>query len=454
MKNFLDSFISVLREDDAETPAPSMAGRPDATENAHQSAAMPSRGHSTALAPALRRIFSERDPTQCGSMHLLGLESLQARLGSRWATVAERVHQLTEKLLEQKLGPSDAWFRHGPETYVVVFSHLGPDQARLICAKLLEELQKLLLGDADTDSIIVHTAVQEVGSEMLFAPAKLKDMLDAAVAQQRHGLAGGKGGQVEPATAAGAHPSLSSWAGPLEVKYRPAWDSRQQVLSIFIARCCRARRGRMPAWGYECQDDPADPHQIMQTDMAIMRHALDVALELYDNRFRFFLSLPVNFETLAALTRRREMVALLQTIPAHLRAFMTYHLNGVPTGVPAGRLAEMVSTLRPFGRTIMVVVDIHGNDLPAVAASGAKIASLMLPPGSSAERLRPDLLRFAAAAAKLRLHISVEPVEDVAMEKLCEEAGISFLAGGLIGGWVDVPENVLRLSRDQLVKPH
>ncbi len=454
MKNFLDSVLAALREDDADTLVPSMAAQHRATENVHDQAAIPSRGHSAALAPTLRRIFSERDPTQCGSVHLLGLESLQARLGNRWVTVAERVHQLTEKLLEQKLGPGDAWFRHGPEAYVVVFSHLGPDQARLICAKMLEELQKLLLGDADTESIIVHTAVQELGSEMMFAPAKLKDMLDAAVAQQRRNMAGDREISGATAAAASSHTTLSTWAGPLEVKYRPAWDARQQVLSIYIARCSRPRRGRMPAWGYECQDDPADPHQILQTDMAIIRHALDTALELYDNRFRFFLSLPIHFETLAVLTRRREMVALLQTIPAHLRAFMTYHLSGVPAGVPAGRLAEMVSTLRPFGRTIMVVVDIHGNDLPAVAASGARIASLLLPAGVSAERLRPELLRFGAAAAKLRLHVSVEGVEDVAMEKLCEEAGVAFLAGGLIGGWVDVPENVLRMSRTDLVRPH
>jgi hypothetical protein len=453
MKSFLESVIAALRENDAETPVSSIVPHVDTTENAHDPPLIPSRGHSAALAPTLRHIFNDRDPTQCGSVHLLGLESLHARLSARWPAVAERVHQLTERLLEQKLGPGDAWFRHGPETYVIVFSHLGADQARLICAKVLEELQKLLLGNADTDSIVVHTAVHEVGSELMFAPAKLKDMLDAAVSRGRQVLAAGTPAvAATPATTSQAAASL--WAGPLEVKYRPAWDFRQQVLSIYIARCTRLRKGRQSAWGYECQDDPADPHQILQTDLTIASRSLEVALELYDNRFRFFLSLPVHFESLAAQSRRRELVALLQTIPAHLRPLMTYHLTGMPTGVPGGRLSEIVSTLRPFGRTIMVVVDIAGGDLQAVAASGAKVASLLLPHGVSAERLRPDMLRFGAMATKLRLFTSVEGVEDEAMEKLCEEAGVAFLAGGLIGGWMDVPENALRMTRTDIMQPH
>jgi hypothetical protein len=452
MKSFLESVMAVLREDDADTSASSTVQHTETTENAHDPPSVPPRGHSADIAPTLRRIFSERDPTQCGSVHLLGLESLHARLSARWPAVAERVHQLTEKLLEQKLGTSDAWFRHGPETYVIVFSQLGPEQARLICAKVLEELQKLLLGDVDTDSIIVHTAVHEVGSDMMFAPAKLKDMLDAAVARGPYMAATASPLAAVPAGTPSA--AAQNWAGPLEVKYRPAWDFRQQVLSIYIARCTRLRKGRQPAWGYDCQEDPADPHQILETDMTIASRSLEVALELHENRFRFFLSLPVHFESLAVQGRRRELVALLQTIPTHLRPLMTFHLNGVPAGVTPGRLSEMVSTLRPFGRTIMVVVDVAGGDLPAVAASGAKVASLLLPHGATAERLRPDLLRFGAMSTKLRLFTSVEGVEDAAMEKLCEEAGIAFLAGGLIGGWMDVPENALRMTRSDLMHPH
>ncbi len=394
-------------------------------------------------AAALRRIFARRDPTQAGSIHLMGLESLRDRLGGRWEPVADRVHLLTSRLLDQYLAPQDTWFRHGAEAYVVVFAKLGPEQARLICAKVVEELQVLLLGDADTASITVRTAVHEIGSDVMLVPASLKEMLDdAAASLAKTDMIGNAAFDRN----VGDRPGMVEKPGPLEVRYRPVWDVQRQVVSVFIARTCRTRPGRSPLWAYDCLEDPEDPQQILAMDLHLIRDAVTTALELYENRFRFFLSVPVHFESLAVLGRRREMVATLQAIPAHMRAFMTYHLYGVPPGVPTGRLAEMVGTLRPYGRTTMVVVDPFSNDLPTLVAAGARVASVLLLPGLSAERARAELLRFGAVAAKNRLSTSVEGVDSLAMERLCEDAGINFLSGDLIGDWVEVPEHAARRS--------
>lgn len=459
MRTLMDTLIDLLgasAEDGAETEkAPPKARRASSNPSPAVGSAMPeSPSTLPAVTPQqadhLRRIFARRDPTQAGSIHLLGLESLRDKLGSRWQIVSDRVHQLTEKLLKQHLMAADVWFRYGGESYVVVFATLGPQQAQLICAKIVEELQTMLLGAADLESITVRTATYQLGSDVVFAPTRLKDMLEGAAL----GLV--------PAAGAGAVPGLAKSGGgampepmlPLEVKFRPVWDSGPQVLSIYIARSYRPRPGRQPLWGYEALREPADPQQILEMDLFILNHAVDTALELYDNRFRFFLSVPINFESLAILTRRQQMVAALQKIPTHMRAFMTYHLVGVPAGVPVSRLGEMVSTLRPYGRTIMVVVELGSGDLPTIAASGAKVAAVALPPGTQADKIRAEMLRFAATAARHQLYTSVEGVNDPALEQLCEEAKISFLSGDLVGGWVDVPENVLRMSRDDLRQKH
>lgn len=394
-------------------------------------------------AVALRRIFSRRDPAQAGSIHLMGLESLRDRLGVRWVPVADRVRLLTERLLGQYLSPHDTWFRHGAEAYVVVFAQLGPDQARLICAKIVEELQVMLLGEADTASITVRTAVHEIGSQTLLVPASLKQMLHDAETSLRQGDAAGNAAFDR---SVGFRAGGGEKLGPPQVRYRPVWDMKRQVVSVYIARTCRSRPGRSPLWAYEGLDDPEDPQQILGMDLHLIQEAVAEALELYENRFRFFLSVPIHFESLAVLGRRREMVAALQAIPAHMRAYMAYHLYGAPAGVPTGRLAEMVGTLRPYGRTTMVVVDPTSADLPTLAAAGARMASVLLPPGSSADRCRTDVLRFGAAAAKNRLLTSIEGVDSFAMASLCEDAGINFLSGDLIGDWTDVPEHAARRS--------
>lgn len=406
-------------------------------------------GHDPELSAKLRRIFDRRDPTQAGSIHLLGLGGLHEQLGSRWPAVAARVHQLTAKLLDQHLTPHDVWFRHGEEAYVVVFAQLGAEQARLICAKVMEELQVVLLGHADTESIRVHTATREIGSDVLLVPTSLKDMLSAVRSQAAADAALAGPIAVRPE---GFRAPLMARAGPPQVRYRPVWDVQKQVLSLYMARCCRERPGRAPIWGYDCLDDAEDMAGILALDLHVAREAIETALELYENRFRFFLSLPLHFESLAVTARRQEVMAVLRSIPRNLLPFMTYHLWAVPDGVPTGRLSELVSALKPFGRTVMMEVASPTADLSAAEAAGVRVVNLTLPPGASVDRWAPEVVRFATQALRHRLMPAVEGVDSLAMEDQCEAAGVRFLSGDLIGGWVDVPEHVVRRSRTDFVR--
>ncbi len=399
---------------------------------------------------ALRRILARRDPTPAGSIHLMGLDSLADRLGSHWPAIADRVHLLTIHLLNQYLSPSDTWFRQSGDTYVVVFAHLAASQAEIICNTMVEELQRLLLGSTDTDSIKVRASVHQIGSDTLSAPSRLNRLLQDTARTLSKEVAANE--VPEPSQPGIAARSIEE-AGPLQVCYRPVWDVKQQVVSVFIARACRQRYGRAPLWAYECLENPEDPNQILNLDIQVIEEAVNTALELYDNRFRFFLSVPIHFESLAVQARRRALLSCLQAIPAHMRPLMTYHLYGLPTGIPVGRLAEMVSILRPLGRTTMVVVDPADHDLKVVAEAGAKVACILLPPGAGAQRHRADLLRFGMSAAKNRLCSSVEGVGDLNMEHLCEDAQITFLSGDLIGGWIDTPQQAVRRHLEDFSRP-
>lgn len=447
MRRFMASVLKSLFGDGDQPVAPLPRPQFRRPEPALAAAPVPpdmSAGHDHGLAVRLRRIFDGRDPTQAGSIHLLGLDSLHEKLGPRWPEVAARVHALTGKLLDQHLSAQDAWFRHGDESYVVVFAYMGPEQARLVCAKVMEELQLMLLGHADTDSITVRTMVHEIGSDVMMVPASLTQMLDAAQGHVRS--AGGGQGPVMVRPMGGRTP-LMVRAGPPQVRYRPVWDVQKQVLSLYMARSFREREGRTPLWGYDCLDDPEDVASILELDLHVARDALETALELYDNRFRFFLSLPLHFESLAATTRRQEVMATVRSIPRHLLPFMTYHLYGVPAGVPSGRLSELVSALKPFGRTVMLEQTTLGMSLAAAETAGVRVVNMTLPYDASVERWRPEIARLVTNAGRHRLLPALEGVGSLEMEDLCEEAGVRFLSGDLIGEWVDVPEHVVRRSR-------
>ncbi|TWB17231.1 hypothetical protein FBZ89_11182 [Nitrospirillum amazonense] len=403
-------------------------------------------GHFTEAAPKLRAIFQAQTQAAAGSLHMVGLDSLRSRLGARWPRVADRVHMLAERLLRQMLNPRDAWFRHGEEGYIVVFHQLGRTEAGLVCAKLVEQLQRLLLGDVDTAAVRIHSAVHEMDGELLFQSSSLHEMLSGAAS-----LAG-----AAVAAETGADKASPWWAHaapqeePVQVVYRPIWDVRKEVLSIYLARAMRPRRGRLPLWGYDCAADPQDMQQILGLDLDVLRQTMEVYGELYRNQFRCFLSVPVHFETLAGIARRREYLAALQAIPKELAAFLAFHVVGFPQGVPVSRATEMVAFLKQFSRVVIAVVESGCQDLPALAAAGIYIVTMLLPPGASPKRWGPELSRFSHEALRLRVHAGVEGVDTSLMASYADGAGFHYMAGDFIGPWSEVPENALRFTHADL----
>lgn len=415
-------------------------------------------------APKLRAIFHQQITASAGSLHLVGLESLKDRLGPRWDAVADRVMMVTERLLVQTLSPADAWFRYDGERFVVVFSHLDRAQAGLICANIVTQLQKILLGEADTQSIQVHSAVAVVGQDLIFQSSSLKDMLDEVVhAKAPAPVAAAAAAPVSvpaPASAAALTAEAEvNWAtrqvggtpsGKVEVLYRPVWDRRNKVLSIYLARAMIPRPGRMARWGYDCVDDPEDFQQVLHLDLTVFDQALEAYADLYRNQFRYFLALPVHFESLATQARRAQYLARLRAIPPEFRPFIYFYVVAMPSGVPTSRASDIASVLRPFSRGIIVVVDIGCTDLPALAAAGIPVVHLILPPAARPARWGVDMAHFVRDVEKQRMQASIEGVDVAAMEACAEAAGFNYLAGDVIGTWSEAPEHILRFTADDM----
>ncbi|TWB56318.1 hypothetical protein [Nitrospirillum viridazoti] len=476
----------------------------------------------------LKAVLGPRKAAAAGCVQFVGLESLKEKLGPRWNGVQARVHGMIEKLLRQNLTADDVFYGYGTETYVVVFARLNPVQAGLVCAKVMQELQRLLLGEPDLASIVVRTAAREASGDLVLKPERLADLLTRMVAQiQPTAPLAAAGGTAEtpeqpPSSRRSPAPQPSSqallsqsppsqsplsqapvsqaplsqaqaaaalaevgqgravaaattkggdddpWAhlrpvlGPLEVVYRPVWDVRGQALSLYIASPRRQRvGGRHHVYGYDTLTPPAGGvapagtanglQEILDLDRETLRQAVDAYLELYDNRFRYYLALPVHFETLAGTGRRRAYLDLASHIPAHLRPFITYQLMGVPDGVPVGRLTELVSALRPLGRGVTVCADLSLQAQATFAAAGVKGVNVSLGGFVPRGRLVQDLYLAGAEARRRGLHILVDGIDTPEMEQVAEEAGCTFMTGDLIGPWVDFPGHATRLSRSDVL---
>lgn len=462
----------------------------------------------------LRAVLDHRTEAAAGSVQLFGLEPLKARLGERWPRLRDRVHQLTERLLERMLAPEDVFFEAGAETFIIIFARLGEEEASLLCARLIVELQQMLLGSGDTAGIVVHAAVRQVSGDIILRPHALKELMTAAPPPPRppsrpvpppppQPAGGGEDdlarslraalAAASVATAPSPSPSgplgqggghspegdsiiriINPWADiasrtpPLEVVYCPVWDVGGQALSLYVARARQRRLEGQPLFGYAAvlhaagleaearEAGAANPsaqvqHALLEFDLKALRESVDTYLELYDNRFRFFLSLPVHFETLASAPRRRAYCELAGCVPHHLRSFLSYHIVGLPDGTPTGRVGTLVSALQPHGRSVMIQSHLQCRDLDAYAQAGARGIGVQLTGIQPTERQRIDLGRIAEEAHQRHLKVFTEGIDTVAMEAMAEHAGADFMAGALIGDWTEVPEHVVRMSRTDVV---
>ncbi|MDZ5650322.1 hypothetical protein [Nitrospirillum sp. BR 11828] len=511
----------------SEEPEPAAAGRePKALDGSGNRRGARRNPDETMFRQRLKAVLGPRSSAAAGCVQFVGLDSLKERLGPRWGAVQPRVHAMVERLLRQTLGAGDVYYGYGSETYVIVFARLNALQASLVCAKVVQELQRMLLGEPDLSSIVVRTAAREASGNLILKPERLADLLaDLAAragpsppeASMDGPMAGSPAAHPDGATPvsspvmpsagqdASAHdvsgppsaPPVSSahssaqtplsqaaaalvelgrgaappppgdddpWLhlrpvlGPLEFAYRPVWDVRGQALSLYVASPRRQRiGGRQYVYGYETLTDAAGGvvsagtanglQEILDLDRETLRQAVDAYLELYDNRFRYYLALPVHFETLAGTIRRRAYLDLAGHIPAHLLPFITYQLMGVPDGVPLGRLTELVSALRPLGRGVTVSADLAPQAYATFASGGVKGVAVSLGAAVPRGRLIPDLHLAAAEARRRGLHLMVDGIDTPEMERMAEEAGCAFMMGDLIGPWVDVPGHASRLSR-------
>ncbi|TWB10098.1 diguanylate cyclase with GGDEF domain [Nitrospirillum amazonense] len=394
----------------------------------------------------LRSILAGRSHVAAGSVQMIGLDSLKVKLGERWTAVRSKVLTLAERLLADVLSPHDVFFRHGEGTFVIVFAQLGNREASLICGRIIEDLQRLLLGESDTSTIQVTSVVGIVDGTLHLQATSLDELLEA-VAKSMARPASEQ--QVSSGTA-WAEPWRSVPAEAVEVMYQPAWDVTRQVLFLYIARA-RRMRGNHAFWGTgTLLGTSANPMEVLDLDLVIIQGAIETYLELYENRFRFFLSLPVHYESISVNSRRQQVIDLVGRIPAHLRPFLNYRLEDLPDGIPEGRLRELINCLRPFGRSVTVATKLQSRDLPTFAAAGATGVVATLPGPVLTERIAIDLAYFASSAQKLRLGTLLEGVEIKAAEAAATAAGINFLAGDFIGPWTAVPGHVIRKPRHEL----
>ncbi|WP_247894493.1 hypothetical protein [Azospirillum sp. B510] len=419
---------------------------------ADQTLAEPTAADETNSIPAstkarLRQILNGNSRHSAGAIQLIGLDALRIQLGSRWNSVKARVHDQAERLLNRHLPPSDVWLRADEANYLIVFATLDRQSAELICGRVVSELHRLMLGNNDTGSITVRSVVTEFDGNIAVEEASFDQLIAKALQQ---GIATST--SIEPETV-DHHRDVTV---PQEVEsfhpnicFRPVFDVAHKVLSTYVCHLDDGTKRTLSAFP---ADDLRGEEYRFLADSAILMQSVEIHGDLHKNNFRYIQNLVIHFSTISIARYRRDYIALCHSIPVHLVPFMVFVLHGVPMGVPYGRIAEIMTVLKPYARAVLVLFDDGAPNLAAFAQAGVRGLGIIVQPGEPEARAATRVHNFGTHVRRHGMVFFVDGIRTATMLRVAEEAGASYVAGPLVGTDTDVPGHMKRVTERELIQ--
>ena len=458
----------------------------------------------------LQTLLSAQKTLPYGQINVIGLDKLRDKLGNRWPKIKDRIHTAANKIIRSHMSATDVFVQYSESEYLIVFGGISSEAGRLKCVKIAEEISAYCLGSPDTAAIKVKTAVGRVDDQLMFEEMKGPDLVrDLAAAAQRVST----GRPDEKAIAASPSPLRVRQPGAANTRpappaeftapklppnpavetqgrrsfpkaspvmptdsdlwqivddlpafdgagrgadptvsfaYRPIWDLKSKLASIYQCVPMRLFPGHGRRVGYGVLDSP-DPHAIARLDLETFTEALRMLDELQRNRFQIFISTAVHFETVATPKFRDVFMEIGRRVPARMRQFIIFDLVHLPEGVPQIRLAEFVTALVPFGSAVLARVALPCKSIAKYGEIGLHAIGIDLRGDKTPEiELIPRINQFVAEAERHKLWTYVRSLGRSSMVMAANMAGVRYVAGERIGPLVEVPVHIHKYSWEDM----
>jgi len=459
-----DGVVGRLRRNLAHMLDPEVGtAKPAGTAKPQRAATAPRAPAPAPSSPGAEREFGERikillsqsgqKSLLSGRVNMIGMHKIKERFGAEWEKFADRADRIARNTIERHLVSGDIYTCLHRVIYVIVFARLSAHQAQVKCTLIADEIAKALLGEEGTDLLTVKTSVKAIDGSFRLESIKLAEKL------------GGSDGELEfvedetEAAANGAAPAAAKTEnvlGGLSFAYRPMWDSGRNVVSAY--RCTAL----LPS--IDDGTAPVDARIVVGNEAAVI-HRLDEAVRdqvlkdldaLIRDNCTLLLSLPVHFETLGAIGRRRQFVeALGKSLDDRARKLLLIEIQSVPQGVPPARLIEIVAPLRPHCRAIMLQLPLETTDFTNVRGCGALAIGCDITDHRGPEfMLMQAMNRFARSIAdKAGLPSYLHGANSLSMVTAALGAGFAYIDGDAVAKLIDHPRGLVDFRLADLYRP-
>jgi hypothetical protein len=396
-----------------------------------------------------------------GRVNFIGLDKIKDRLGASWERVAASADRVARQTIERHVEAGDIFSGLQGFSYVMVFARLSKEQARVKCLLIAEQISKTLLGEAGTELLDVKAAVARIDGRIDLKAISLAEELTASL-DAAGDLEFTDREPIPPEPPAPAAAALSTAAAAakqdplakLSFSYRPVWDKTRNVVSAYSC----LGQVRLSDVGPASDDAAAmigdDPEERARLDDMMQQRVLADIDGLMRDGLQVLLILPVHFETLSSVARRRKFTKVLgERLGEEPRKRLLIEIDGVPVGVMQSRLVELITPLRAHCRGVMLRMPLEASDFTNVKGCGAFAIG-----ADVGARVEPEFTlmmwmnRFARAAEKAGVETYARGLRSLSQVAGSIGAGFGYLDGDAVAKSVAHPRRAVEFRLDDLYR--
>ena len=395
----------------------------------------------------LRRALAVKSSLNGNLLTFIGLEEVRAKFPAEWERKRGRMLEVARSILQQFSDPSADIILQRGDGFVVLFTRLVKDEALLRAGMIKAEILRRFTGDEALDALDVVVEAVELDSGAILNGA-LGDLLSKAAPAADAGAEGAASpsgaGRRQKARRASLGELAAQASAPLDVlerrfgfdideldyAFQPHLYVPKGVFSVFACKPVRYGATGDILAGYAVLPREVDASQVAALDTMTLLRARHGLVDMAMRKRVAVVVAPVSFDTMSSRNASSEYLELLAKIPPDLRNYMVVALSRCPSGVPEGRLAEILNPLKRLARAVCVRVEAPQQSLAAIRAAGGYSVGFNLTQAAGTEMAAPAYLpRFVASARKLGLQCFIDGVNTAAQLQRCRKAAPDYVAG-------------------------
>lgn len=395
----------------------------------------------------LEDILNNSALVKSGQVKLLGLEKLKEKMGDKWLSLIDNIHNHLVSIIEKHIGTRDVYFNKSDEEFIIVFATTDDKVAKLISAKILQELTERFAGSSDTEDIIVKTAIETFDGKVIFKDNDLKSLLKQFKKDET------KRNRYKRNGSKSKKPGFD-----FQFVYGPLWDVRKEAITTYMVNVVsgfgKTTKGvRLPKkTGHKVLGTKNSRKDINKLDLFILNNSLSTLRDLQQKKIKSVLNIPVSYDSVFKSDLMVEYVTQCKEITKELSKYIIFTLTGAPKGIPNSKLEFIAFTLEKYCSAVMLQSSETDLNLKRYKTCGIKIIGIdILEYSKNTETAWRKIEPLIEKCHHNRFKVAIMNVNTIEDLILANTNKADYISGRAVGELEHSPGHMKRISWNELI---